>query len=395
MTQFKIMAKPVLGSMAPALFRLGFVLLGLVIGLVWAYQIAPVKFENAEPVHLGTNYKDEWIKGAAAEYYTLRVAEQARERVIAAGVTQGRIEKLRDVAAENNDNELRQQLDALLDATFLDQQYGAEVKSQAADQADSVESSAIRNLLFGPVSCFVGTTVIGIILALFMTFYWAVPVGKWAEKKGPAPAGTTSAVSGAGSTHAERVAASRAVAEKKTDFAATGEQPPISQHMSTYILGDDLYDDSFSIETASGEFLGECGSGISETIGVGDPKKVTAIEVWLFDKDDIRTVTKVIMSEHAFNDQALRTKLAPKGEAVKAEPGAVTVLETQSLRLQVRLVDLQYGEGALPPNSFFERFTVELASWPNEDGGGAESDDAPPAPPESTAFGDTSELLNY
>jgi hypothetical protein len=44
---------------------------------------------------------------------------------------------------------------------------------------------------------------------------------------------------------------------------------------------------------------GECGVGISETIGVGDPKKVTAFEVWLFDKNDIQTVTKVLMSAHA------------------------------------------------------------------------------------------------
>ena len=48
--------------------------------------------------------------------------------------------------------------------------------------------------------------------------------------------------------------------------------------MTTYMIGDDLYDDSFSIDSPSGEFLGECGVGISDTIGVGDPKKVTALK---------------------------------------------------------------------------------------------------------------------
>ncbi|HEX9017899.1 MAG TPA: hypothetical protein VF806_01860, partial [Anaerolineaceae bacterium] len=81
-----------------------------------------------------------------------------------------------------------------------------------------------------------------------------------------------------------------------------GQEPPIVQYLTTYTMGNDLYDDSFSIDSASGEFLGECGVGISEPIGVGDPKKVTAFEVWLFDKNDIQTVTKVLMSEHAFND---------------------------------------------------------------------------------------------
>jgi hypothetical protein len=151
---------------------------------------------------------------------------------------------------------------------------------------------------------------------------------------------------------------------EKTDFTATGIEPPVVQFMTTYLHGDDLYDDSFSIETSSGEFLGETGVGISETIGTGsDAKRVTAFEVWLFDKNDIRTVTKVLMSDHAFNDDALRSKLETKGEAKLARPGDKLVLETATLRIQARVVDLAYGSGPLPPNSFFERITIELAAW--------------------------------
>ena len=153
---------------------------------------------------------------------------------------------------------------------------------------------------------------------------------------------------------------------EKTDFAKVGTQPPIVQFMTTYLHGDDLYDDSFSIETPSGEFLGETGVGISETIGSGDTKNVTAFEVWLFDKNDIRTVTKVLMSDHAFNDDAIRAKLAPKGEAVLAKAGDRITLETASLRVQARIVDMSYGTGPLPPNSFFSRLTIELAAWKRE-----------------------------
>ncbi|MCE1255772.1 MAG: hypothetical protein LWX83_19755, partial [Anaerolineae bacterium] len=84
------------------------------------------------------------------------------------------------------------------------------------------------------------------------------------------------------------------------DYSASEQGEPIAQFMTTYTLGDDLYDDSFSIDSPNGEFLGECGVGVSDTIGVGDPKKVSAFEVWLFDKNDIQTVTKVLMSEHAY-----------------------------------------------------------------------------------------------
>jgi hypothetical protein len=96
----------------------------------------------------------------------------------------------------------------------------------------------------------------------------------------------------------------------QTDFSARDGVPPMAQFMTTYMLGDDLFDDSFSIDSPTGEFLGECGVGISESIGVGEPKKVTAFEVWLFDKNDIQTITKVLMSQHAFSDDSLRNRLA-------------------------------------------------------------------------------------
>lgn len=141
------------------------------------------------------------------------------------------------------------------------------------------------------------------------------------------------------------------------------EEAPLAQFVTSYAIGEDYYDQSFSIETATGEFLGECGVGISEAIGVGDPKKVTAFEIWLFDKNDIRTVTKVLMTEHCYHDDALRAKLAPKGEAVLGGEGVIIDLSTASLKIQAKVIEMEYGEGNLPPNSFVTRLTVELAAW--------------------------------
>jgi hypothetical protein len=151
------------------------------------------------------------------------------------------------------------------------------------------------------------------------------------------------------------------VAAARTQWA--DDDTPMAQFVTSYAIGEDYYDQSFSIETPTSEFLGECGVGISEAIGVGDPKKVTAFEVWLFDKNDIRTVTKVLMSEHCFYDDALRAKLASKGEAVLGEEGAIINLETASLRVQGKVIEMEYGEGTLPPNSFVNRLTIELAAW--------------------------------
>jgi hypothetical protein len=153
---------------------------------------------------------------------------------------------------------------------------------------------------------------------------------------------------------------------ERTNFEDMGLAPPITQTMTTYVLGDDLYDESFSIDTGAGEFMGEYGVGVSEAIGVGEPKKVTALEIWLFDKNDIKTATKVLMSQHAFSDPAIRSRLEPKGELVLVEPQAQILLETATLQLLATVVDLEYGQGPLPEGSYFERITLELAIWPRQ-----------------------------
>jgi hypothetical protein len=138
---------------------------------------------------------------------------------------------------------------------------------------------------------------------------------------------------------------------------------PIARFQSDFVHGRDNYDDSFSIENSDGDFLGECGVGIAESIGSDTPKNVTAFEVWLFDKNDIRTITKVVMSDHAFFDEALKAKLAPKGEPVLARENEVIVLETATLIINAEIKEMQYGAGSLPPQSFFDNFSIELSAW--------------------------------
>jgi hypothetical protein len=146
---------------------------------------------------------------------------------------------------------------------------------------------------------------------------------------------------------------------EKSDW--TGEErPPLSQYKTVYAIGDDRYDMSFSIENESGDFLGECGVGVSETIGSGSPNKVTALEVWLFDKNDIRTLTKVLMSEQCYNDAALRAKLAPKGEAVLVHAGDIVPLLTQTLKINARIDDVVYGDSS---KSYFQQMTIQIGAW--------------------------------
>jgi hypothetical protein len=156
---------------------------------------------------------------------------------------------------------------------------------------------------------------------------------------------------------------------------------PTARSMSTYLLNDDTYDDSFSIETAAGKFLGEMGGGISKTLGTGKPKQVSAFEVWVFDALSTLTATKVLASEYAFNDPGLREELSAKGELILAKAGGTFTLETQSLIVQVRIIDASYGTGNAAPNSFFDRLTFELSAWPKA--GGAPVGGTPVAAPQA------------
>ena len=150
---------------------------------------------------------------------------------------------------------------------------------------------------------------------------------------------------------------------KQSSSSPVQKQKPVAQFMSTYAFGDDRYDESFTFDAPNGEFLGECGVSISDIIGVGEPKKISAFDIWLFDKNDIQTVTKVLMSRHSFEDASTRQRLEIRGEPILAEPGAQFVLQTATLRLEGRIVDVMYGDMPLPEDSYFQRSTVELAIY--------------------------------
>jgi len=137
---------------------------------------------------------------------------------------------------------------------------------------------------------------------------------------------------------------------------------PIAQFITTYALGDNRYDISFSINS-SGQFIGECGVGISKVVGDSKPKKVTALEVWIFDKNDPNTVTKVLLSEYCYGDAELRAELAKKGEAVLMLPDQDVELVTNTLRLRAHVVEMDYGNDAQYPRSFFNQVALKLAVW--------------------------------
>ena len=307
------------------------VVLGLILGLIMGWGLWPVQWTDGTPEVLRSDLQEDY----------LRMAIESFDRTGDVNTAAGRWDNL-GAAAGPTFIRVQAQPGTLNPVDV--QEYGTLIQSLKGpiSPAPGGEGSAAASTTV----LYASILVVVVLLAVGGLYLYRL------LRKGP---GTVTAVMQA--AEASRQA-------EKTDFQSLGLAPPITQTMTTYVLGDDLYDESFSIDTGGGEFLGEYGVGVSETIGVGEPKKVAALEIWLFDKNDIKTATKVLMSEHAYNDPNIRARLEPKGELVVVKPQEQVLLETATLQLLATVVDMDYGSGAMPQQSYFERITLELAIWP-------------------------------
>ena len=310
------------------------IVIGIILGLLYGWVISPVEFVDGSIMQLREDLQSDYLRMAIDSYALNQDAVLAEERYDRLG------EEASTYLSEvefNPSGQLVSDIDSFRDVVEL---------TYLTDPLEEVvpEETSGNNLLKWAL-------LITIVLAA------ALIVRYFLGRRASGNAAPKTAVSMA-----------QEITSKidTTNFDDREGSPPMHQFVTTYVLGDNLFDDSFSIESAAGEFLGECGVGISEAIGVGEPKRVTAFEVWLFDQNDIKTVTKVLMSGHAFYDEVIRSELEKKGEPVLADPGVEFVLATNNLRVIGRVMDMGYGEGPLPEESFFDRLSIELSVWPNE-----------------------------
>lgn len=321
-----------------ALVGLG-VILGIILGLIWGYWIDPVEYTDAAITHLRDDLKIDYLRMAIDSYALNQDVGAAEQRYDRLGEDAG---EFLEIIELNPGNQLISDISSFKAAVEMTSPFEEIEEEEPVESSEGAGGNILRWALLATI-----------LLALAL-------VGRYFLVRR----------SDAGSKEYQKSAASMAqeITSKidTTDFGESGESPPMHQFVTTYVLGDNLFDDSFSIESAAGEFLGECGVGISEVIGVGEPKRVTAFEVWLFDQNDIKTVTKVLMSGHAYYDDGVRSELEKKGEPILAEPGKEFSLTTNNLMIVGRVMDMGYGEGPLPEESFFDRLSIELSVWPND-----------------------------
>lgn len=344
--------------------------LGAILGwLLLGYVLFPVQYINADPWDLNPAARSEWIVLTADAYSSNQDLNLARNRL--RGFTPTEIEQTlrQEFTARNTKGDAigAARVQAFGQTLGLSVAGASAQPPPQATPAPTTGAGLFDNV--GLLLLVLGVVILLLALGLFLYMRLrgvATPTSPRATLR-PATAGY-------GEATAETTRVSPAPLREEPPLApprpsptaaVRGAPPPPTRTLgtfaATYKYGEDDYDTSFTLETARGEFLGECGMGTSEKIGEGKPDKVTAFDVWLFDKTDVRTVTQILMSEWAYNDQATRARLATKGELVLAEKGKSIRLETATLTVDAEIVDLVYASTpGLPPNSHFQKLIVEM-----------------------------------
>ncbi len=339
---YKIVLEPSMPSWQTVLI----LVLAFIVGLLWAYTLGRIVYFDGDPSQLEQSWQNEWVQLLADRY----------ESVTSSSATGPEFDQsiIGLLGAVDNPSGIAQSI-GITDQGFLQLAQQAEPGKAAPTRPNIVDS--LLPFVLGSLVIIIVTPIIALLGRILIYPNLIEPVIKRLR-------GGTAASDEATQKTIDAMRAARDAEAKANESAAPvdielGE--PVTRKMSVYLMGRGQYDDSFEIEDANDMFLGECGAAIAETIGEGSPTKVTAIEIWLFDKDDfVRTLTGVFATEFAFNDPATKTKLEPRGDVVQLREGATLMLETNTLRLQARIVDMGYGDGS---NSFIEKATIEIAVW--------------------------------
>lgn len=347
---YKILLKP----HNPSRQTVFLIIAGFLIGLLVGYAIDPVQYYDADPSTLQQGWQDEWVKMLADRAAAANGADLSANIVQLLQAVDDPVGIIDSLTNTEPDIEVRNRL-------FNIRELAVQAQENAATAPQITLWASIRPWLLGVIILFVLTVIVSWLWGVFDAASYVRAFGKRLR----------------GEKDSEDVIRMRARSEEarkaegsRTDFAVTTQGKPMMQRMSSYIYGYGEYDESYSIENEDSKFFGECGAAVSETSG----DKATAIEVWVFDKAGPpgNTTVKVFASENAFNDPVMRARLQGKGdEVVLAKPGNTLNIDTDELKLQARVAEVDYAnEDGIPPNSAFRKLTLEIAAWHTGGGGG-------------------------
>lgn len=313
------------------------------LGLGWAYSVSPTIYRDAAPAQLAQGWQNIWAQ-LLVERYRLAVNTAVTSPEFNDNL-------VRLLSAVDDPVAIVRSL-GISDAGFLPLVERAQLTSMEAPPAPTLQGD-VEPFVAGPVVMVLGAIAVTLVYRLFLQpTVIAGARALWQRRPGTV------------SIPAVPSHIRRRVSETVQDADPDAGQPAL-RRLSVFQGNSPEYDDSWEIQAEDKAFLGECGITTAESGLQEGAARVSALEAWLFDKDDpVRSMTTIFATGFIVNDPVARAQMETRGNIVPLEPGATAYLETNALRLRVRVIDVVWGAlGASPSNSFLESATTEISVW--------------------------------
>jgi hypothetical protein len=358
--------KIVLEPSMPRRYQVYLIIFGAILGLIWAWGLFPTQFTGANPNRLNQSAQEQWVKMVAIAssqdpliLYQDAQAVDLLSRIPDPIVTIDRL--LADPNLSPGDAAALQELRATIPS---------DLQGTAAPGQNGWLSSIFQIVLL--------IVLIGVLTPIWMLLwriliYPNIVAGAMDQFK----ASTNKEYAEQKKREAEVRAVARAAADAKRSMVVEADVDlgaPVMKTLSIFSKGRE-YDDSFEIELPldqGGDFLGQCGATVAEAV-TPDP---VAIEIWLFDMFTSQDKKRVFITEAGYADPAIRSRveasLDSPGDVVVARNGAKLIVDSDKLRLQGEMKDLQ-----VDANGRFQSFQMPIAAWWRKDGAAAAPSPAP------------------
>lgn len=333
-------------------------IIGIVIGLYYAWRIDPATYANGSyPNQLSPNYQEAYVQTVVEAFTSTQDAEEARLRLeefdaVSKIALLAQLEnKLSNVDATRARYvvSLASQLQTKENWTKDDIQAGLQQGGATSSFTEALDQPIeLGTATQAPEAGLEEPSILSVLIRWIVIIFFFV-------------AGIAIVIYFLTKIKIDRKPVQQEIKAPEVIMDGASLQP-LRQWVGTYKFGQDNYDESFTIETSEGDFMGECGLGILDGFASGSPKHVMAFDVWLFDKTDIRTVSMPIMSTFAFEDDVLSGKLSPDATPILAKADGEFDIETTALLVKAKIDQIEYGEEQ-PPDSYFNTITVSLTAY--------------------------------
>jgi len=344
----------VLGPSLPSRGTIFALILGMIIGMFWAYLVRPVQWAGGNPNRLNQAAQDQWLKMAAVGFDqdTFYDADQTAILLNQVEDPIANLQRLVEAATPGTAD-----YNALV--TLLEGISGFELPGTPSPQPPSVLEQAIDILL--PLILF--TVIFMIIVIVWRLLIQPNIVGPMQDRVRMARDPEYAAQRQQAQASLKAMQQQRQMIDqmKRQTVADAELGQPVMQSLS--IFKRNLpYDDSKEIEreTAKGsDFLGQCGAVLAEAF---DPDPL-AIEIWMFDMSTQQDRKKVFVTPQAANDPTVRSRLSasvenPATDIVVAQPGNSLVIDSDALRLKATIAEANIGA-----DGRFDSANIQLQAW--------------------------------